>query len=66
MTFLTDFVINDHIVDIGMIEAANGQGRAETLLVLLSFALLVLLSSLVLRKCQKYEKCDQISEFEEP
>ena len=64
MTFLTDFVINDHIVDIGMIEAANG--RAETLLVLLSFALLVLLSSLVLRKCQKYEKCDQISEFEEP
>lgn len=63
---MTDFDINDHIVDIGMIEAANGQGRAETLLVLLSFALLVLLSSLVLRKCQKYEKCDQISEFEEP
>jgi len=63
---VTDFDINDHIVDIGMIEAANGQGRAETLLVLLSFALLVLLSSLVLRKCQKYEKCDQISEFEEP
>ena len=63
---MTDFDINDHIVDVGMIEAANGQGRAETLLVLLSFALLVLLSSLVLRKCQKYEKCDQISEFEEP
>ena len=64
---MTDlFVINDHIVDIGMIEAVNGQGRAETLLVLLSVALLVLLSSLVLRKCQKYEKCDQISEFEEP
>ena len=63
---MTDLDINDHIVDIGMIEAANGQGRAETLLVLLSFALLVLLSSLVLRKCQKYEKCDQISEFEEP
>ena len=63
---MTDFDINDHIVDIGMIEAANGQGRADTLLILLSFALLVLLSSLVLRKCQKYEKCDQISEFEEP
>ena len=63
---MTDFDINDHVVDIGMIEAANGQGRAETLLVLLSFALLVLLSSLMLRKCQKYEKCDQISEFEEP
>ena len=63
---MTDFDINDHVVDIGMIEAANGQGRADTLLILLSFALLVLLSSLVLRKCQKYEKCDQISEFEEP
>ena len=63
---MTDFVIDDHIFDTGMIEAGNGQGRAETLLVLLSVALLVLLSSLVLRKCQKYEKCDQISEFEEP
>ena len=53
---MTDFVINDHIVDIGMIEAANGQGRAETLLALLSFALLVLLGSPVLTGVEKVSK----------